>query len=209
MDGYLGRRTNYNFPSLSEGQLPEDPIKGVLNWVNHAVQAELQEPTAMAIATVNAEGKPSNRFVLLRGIDEEGFIFYTNYESRKGLELSQNNNVAAVMWWAELARQVRIEGKAIKLDREASAKYFADRPRESQIVSSLSPQSRPIESTQFIREALVTDTGDEPIPYPENWGGFRIIPEVIEFWQGQPARLHDRFQYRRVDGGWNIIRLAP
>ena len=170
------------------------------------------EHTAMCLSTVSTEGCPSSRFVLLREVDSRGMTFYTNYGSRKSREIEENPNVSATFWWARLERQVRIEGRAERVSREESEAYFRSRPRESQIASSVSPQSQVIDDRDAL-DAEIARLAEEfegcEVPYPEHWGGYRIVPKVIEFWQGRPARVHDRFRYTRSGDAWVIERLAP
>jgi pyridoxamine 5'-phosphate oxidase len=172
----------------------------------------LLEPTAMTLATATPDGRPSARMVLLRGFDERGFCFYTNYESRKGIELAANPRAALVLWWGELERQVRIEGTVTRTSREESEAYFHSRPPGSQLSAAASPQSRVIEGRATLERRvaeLATGSPDGKVPLPEFWGGYRLAHEVVELWQGRPNRLHDRLRYRRVGDAWRIERLAP
>jgi pyridoxamine 5'-phosphate oxidase len=166
----------------------------------------------MTLATATPDGRPSARMVLLRGFDERGFCFYTNYESRKGIELAANPRAALVFWWGELERQVRIEGTVSATSREESEAYFHSRPPGSQLSAAASPQSRVIEGRAILERRvaeLATGSTDGKVPLPEFWGGYRLAHEVVEFWQGRPNRLHDRLRYRRVGAAWRIERLAP
>jgi pyridoxamine 5'-phosphate oxidase len=166
----------------------------------------------MTLATATPDGRPSARMVLLRGFDERGFCFYTNYESRKGGELAANPNAALVFWWGELERQVRIEGRVERTSRSESEAYFRSRPPGSQLSAAASPQSQVIDGRAVLEERvarLATGQKDGEVPLPGFWGGYRLVPEVVEFWQGRPNRLHDRLRYRRAGDRWRIERLAP
>lgn len=182
-------------------------------WFEEALSAELPEPNAMHLATVSAEGQPSGRVVLLKGLDDGGFSFYTNYQSRKGRELEDNPNCALTFFWPELERQVRIEGSAHRLPDETSDAYFTSRPRNSQIGAWASPQSTVILNRDILetrmQDLLSRFSGDEPLDRPRQWGGFVVIPNTVEFWQGRPSRLHDRIRYVRAESNWQIQRLAP
>jgi pyridoxamine 5'-phosphate oxidase len=190
-----------------------DPIRLFKKWFDAAVKAELNEPNAMTLATASRDGKPSARMVLLKGFDERGFVFYTNYQSRKGRELEQNPRAALVLFWQPLARQIRIEGRVTKVTSEESDAYFHSRPLGSRFSASISKQSAVIPSRDVLLEKLKKieekyPKGDPPRPI--HWGGFRVHPNEIEFWQGGAFRLHDRIRYRRSrDGGWRVDRLSP
>lgn len=206
-------RISYSQATLE--QVDPDPLKQLEAWLNAAIQAELVEPQAMTLGTVDAGGRPSSRVVLLRGLGPEGLLFFSNYHSHKGRDLEVNPFACLNFFWGPLERQVRIEGRSEKLSAAESEAYFASRPRESQIASAASPQSQIIGSRAVLEEkiqALETEF-PEHIPRPEHWGGYRLVPDLFEFWQGRPARLHDRFQYRLegVQEGrvWQISRLAP
>jgi pyridoxamine 5'-phosphate oxidase len=205
-------RREYAREALAEADVDADPVVQFGRWFERAEQAGLLEPTAMTLATATPDGRPSARMVLLRGFDERGFCFYTNYESRKGIELAANPRAALVFWWGELERQVRIEGTVSATSREESEAYFHSRPPGSQLSAAASPQSRVIEGRAILERRvaeLATGSTDGKVPLPEFWGGYRLAHEVVEFWQGRPNRLHDRLRYRRVGAAWRIERLAP
>ncbi|RMF92230.1 MAG: pyridoxamine 5'-phosphate oxidase [Nitrospinota bacterium] len=198
---------------LDEADLDADPFRQFQQWFAEAVAAQLPLPHAMILATATPEGKPSARTVLLKGFDEKGFVFYTNYESRKGIELAANPWAALVFYWAALERQVRIEGRVEKVSPSESDAYFRSRPWKSRLSAWASPQSRVIPDRQTLEsemETLMLTYQDQEVPRPPYWGGYRLYPLSIEFWQGHPDRLHDRLRYRRCEGGgWQIERLAP
>ena len=198
---------------LHETDVAANPFDQFRTWLDQALAAQLPQPLGMALATATADGLPSNRMVLLRGFDEKGFVFFTNYESRKAHELDSNPQAALVFYWAELDRQVRIEGHVERISAAESDAYFQSRPRGSRLGAWASPQSQIIASRAVLEhrmEELVAKYGDADIPRPSHWGGYRAIPVVIEFWQGQPNRLHDRLRYRRLDeNSWQLERLAP
>ena len=205
-------RREYAREGLAEADVDADPVVQFGRWFEQAEQAGLLEPTAMTLATATPDGRPSARMVLLRGFDERGFCFYTNYESRKGIELAANPRAALVLWWGELERQVRIEGTVTRTSREESEAYFHSRPPGSQLSAAASPQSRVIEGRATLERRvaeLATGSPDGKVPLPEFWGGYRLAHEVVELWQGRPNRLHDRLRYRRVGDAWRIERLAP
>ena len=205
-------RREYAREALAEADVDADPVVQFGRWFEQAEEAGLLEPTAMTLATATPDGRPSARMVLLRGFDERGFCFYTNYESRKGTELAANPRAALVFWWGELERQVRIEGTVSVTSREESEAYFHSRPPGSQLSAAASPQSRVIGDRAVLERRvaeLATATHDGKVPLPEFWGGYRLVHEVVEFWQGRPNRLHDRLRYRRAGGAWKIERLAP
>ncbi|RMD71882.1 MAG: pyridoxamine 5'-phosphate oxidase [Bacteroidetes bacterium] len=206
-------REEYKRAELSRATLDEDPIKQFEKWFKEAMETVEKDPNAMSLATVNAEGQPSLRTVLLKYFDHRGFVFFTNYESRKARDIAVNPRVALLFPWLVLERQVKIEGVAEKVSFQETARYFATRPRGSQIGAWVSPQSRVIESRQFLMqkfEEMKAKFGQGEVPVPKHWGGYRVVPHIIEFWQGRPNRLHDRFQYsRQPDGTWRIDRLAP
>ncbi len=207
-------RKDYASAPLEREALHADPIEQFRHWFQEALQADLPEPNAMVLATVGLAGKPAARVVLLKGLTDQGFIFYTNYLSRKGLELAHTHAAALVFNWLELHRQVRVEGEVVKLSPEASTEYFQSRPKGSQIGAWASPQSRPVQDRAELESRVQAFeeeyAGHTVLPRPQHWGGYLVIPEMIEFWQGRPSRMHDRFQYLRTeDGGWKVDRLAP
>jgi len=199
-----------------EGLLPEhlhpDPVVQFRNWFREAEQAGAPQPEAMTLATADRQGRPSARIVLLRGVDERGFVFFTNYTSRKGEELRDNPAAALLFYWPEISRQVRIEGRVAPLDPAASDTYFAGRPRGSQLGAHASPQSRTIPDRALLErqyDEITRKFANREVPRPGHWGGYRLIPEEIEFWQQGEHRLHDRLRYRRREKGWSVERLAP
>ncbi|WP_263840090.1 pyridoxamine 5'-phosphate oxidase [Salinibacter sp.] len=208
-------RQEYARAELSRDHVTDDPIKQFRAWFDEAEDAELEEPNAMTLATAATDGTPSARIVLLKGLDDRGFHFYTNYESRKGTDLSQNPHAALVFLWKPLERQVRIEGTVERLPAEESTEYFHRRPRGAQMGAWASPQSRVVDSRADLEENLDTVKAEyedeDEIPRPSHWGGYVVRPTEIEFWQGRPNRLHDRLRYRRSDpaGDWTLERLAP
>ena len=205
-------RQDYRAASLFENEVAADPISQFKSWFSDALQSQLYEPNVMTFATGDSDGKPSARIVLLKGFDENGFVFFTNYDSKKGKDLIENPQAALVFFWAELERQVRIEGVVSKIDSESSESYFHSRPVGSQIGAIASPQSAIIEDRSILEQKvneLTEQYQGSTIPRPENWGGYLVEPKHIEFWQGRSSRLHDRIVYNFVDGQWIISRLAP
>jgi pyridoxamine 5'-phosphate oxidase len=205
-------RKEYTRVGLDKADLHPDPIVQFHEWFEKVIDADLHEPNAMIVATASTDGKPSARTVLLKGYDERGFVFYTNYEGRKADEIEANPMCALLFYWGELERQVRIEGRASRLSGEESDAYFAGRPRGSRLGAWASEQSRPVEDRSVLEErvrALEAEYEGLEIPRPPFWGGYRVEPEEIEFWQGRENRLHDRLVYRREDGAWRIERLQP
>lgn len=206
-------RNEYTRAGLDETDLRPDPLAQFRGWFEDALAAGLHEPNAMTLATATPDGKPSARVVLLKGFDERGFVFYTNYEGRKGEELARNPRAALVFYWGELERQVRIEGRASRVPERESDAYYASRPRGSRLGAWASEQSRPVESREVLESrlrALEREYEGREVPRPPFWGGYRVEPEAVEFWQGRQNRLHDRIVYRRRGaGGWEIERLQP
>ena len=206
-------REDYRAKTLTINEINDNPFLQFQQWFQDALDSKIKETNAMTIATVNSNGQPSARIVLLKGFDERGFIFYTNYNSKKGQELAINPKIAAVFFWKELERQIRIEGTTKKISRTASLAYFQSRPKGSQIGAWASPQSQVIVN-RTILENNVTALQEKykeanQLPIPEHWGGYIIQPSLIEFWQGRSSRLHDRINYTLADGKWKIERLAP
>jgi pyridoxamine 5'-phosphate oxidase len=198
--------------SLTEGELDPDPVRQFHRWIEEATLSEVAEPNAMALATATPEGRPSARIVLLRGYDERGFAFFTNYESRKGRELDANPHAGLVFHWHDLERQVRVEGRVERVSVEESDTYFQSRPAGSRLGAWASRQSEVLPDRTVLEarnRALEIQYPDGQIPRPEHWGGYRVVPAVIEFWQGRPSRLHDRLRYTRSDRGWLVERLSP
>lgn len=204
-------RQDYRTANLSESDVNNNPIQQFKKWFQEAIDAKLYEPNVMTLATSDRFGKPSARIVLLKGIDDNGFVFYTNYDSKKGHNILENPQAALVFFWPELERQVRVEGLVSKVDEQTSTDYFHSRPLGSQIGAAASPQSQIINraSLEHKVEQLTAQYADAEIPRPSHWGGYLVEPTHIEFWQGRPSRLHDRIIYDLVEGSWIINRLAP
>jgi pyridoxamine 5'-phosphate oxidase len=205
-------RKEYISTGLDKADVDHDPVVQFHVWFENAIDADLHEPNAMILATATGEGKPSARTVLLKGYDERGFVFYTNYEGRKAGELETNPECALLFYWGELERQVRVEGTVSRISEQESDAYFASRPRGSRLGAWASQQSRPVEHRSVLEErirALEAEYEGREIPRPPFWGGYRVEPEEIEFWQGRESRLHDRLVYRREDGAWRMERLQP
>ena len=197
---------------LDEKVIDRDPIRQFQTWFNDAIAAKLPMPDAMTLATATPDGKPSARMVLLKQVDDDGFVFYTNYHSIKAAQLDANPYAALVFYWSQLDRQVRVEGSVTKTSPEESREYFRTRPRESQIGAWASEQSEVILSREVLEQRaleLETQYSDREIDCPEHWGGYRVKPERIEFWKSRTGRLHDRILYERTADGWSISRLAP
>ncbi|MFT3880082.1 MAG: pyridoxamine 5'-phosphate oxidase [Gemmatales bacterium] len=205
-------RKEYSQAGLTEADLHADPIEQFRGWFQQALAASLPEPYAMTLATVSPDGQPSARIVLLRQVDQKGFQFYTNYRSHKGTDLSSNNQAALLFYWAELERQVRVEGVISKVEDSDSDNYFAQRPRGSQIAAVASAQSEVIADRSVLEQRVAELTAElegKPVPRPSHWGGYRLKPDSLEFWQGRPSRLHDRLRYRWDKTRWIIERLSP
>jgi pyridoxamine 5'-phosphate oxidase len=211
MDSIAQLRKNYTFGQLSETDVPGNPLPLFKLWFDQAVRAECPEPNSMTLATANKAGNPSARIVLLKGADENGFSFFTNYESQKGKDLAVRPQAALLFHWHELERQVRIQGLVERVSAVESDEYFHSRPSASRIGAWASPQSSVIPNREFLEAAekeFKAEFGDAP-PRPEHWGGYRLRPTEIEFWQGRPSRLHDRIHYKLNGSSWQVNRLAP
>lgn len=205
-------RKEYKLKSLLENDVDANPIRQFQQWWNEAIKSNIEEPNAMTLATCNKNGKPSARIVLLKGLSNNGFVFFTNYESRKGKEIKENPHAGLVFFWKELERQVRIEGSVKKITEEESDEYFVLRPEQSRIGAWSSPQSSVIKNRDVLEEMFLKYTqqfSDGVIVRPPHWGGYVVTPNLIEFWQGRPNRLHDRLQYTLTNNKWVIERLAP
>jgi len=210
-------RTEYMRETLDESDVAAHPHRQFEHWFAEAMKAQLPEPNAMTLATIDPDGRPAARIVLLKIFDDRGFVFFTNYLSRKGRALAANPSAALLFFWPELERQVRIEGVAAPLEPKESAAYFSGRPRSSQLGAWASPQSEPIAGrgtleARFAEAEAQYSDASSPVPCPPHWGGYRLDPDAVEFWQGRASRLHDRIRYRRMRehaGAWVIDRLAP
>jgi pyridoxamine 5'-phosphate oxidase len=205
-------RKDYQYSVIGDDDFPVEPVHWFRSWLQEAIESGETEATAMVLSTVSAEWRPSARVVLLKSVDDQGFVFYSNYLSRKGIQLFGNHAAALTFYWPLTERQVRVEGMVAKTDPVESDTYFYSRPLESQVNAVISPQSSPISSRQQLereRERILFAEGSEAILRPEHWGGYRLKPDRIEFWQGRPGRLHDRIMYMLEGNVWNISRLAP
>jgi pyridoxamine 5'-phosphate oxidase len=206
-------RTEYAKASLDIASVSKDPLQQFEKWLTEAINAGVKEANAMCLATINADGRPSQRIVLLKGVEENKFLFYTNYQSKKGTHLAANPICALNFFWPDLERQVRIEGVVERVSVEKSTEYFQSRPRGSQLGAWVSPQSAAIKDRVLLENRLkeieTKFEGVEKLPRPQQWGGYAVDPMMFEFWQGRPSRLHDRIEFVKVDNDWKINRLAP
>ncbi len=205
-------RQNYSQSSLDEASVSADPFEQFAAWMNDVLKAEIKDPTAMTLSTVGADGSPSSRIVLLKGFDANGFVFFTNYESKKGRDFAANPNAVIHFFWAELERQINVRGSVTRTSAEESDEYFNSRPFESRVGACASNQSERIESRAILEDRvakLSEKYADGNVPRPPFWGGYRLRPERFEFWQGRPSRLHDRICYTLDGNDWKISRLSP
>jgi len=205
-------RRDYGELTLNEQTIDADPLVQFHLWFEEVLDKEQNDPTAMVLSTVDEQGYPDSRLVLLKGIDEGCFVFYTNYQSAKGIQLQNNPHAALNFYWPEMARQVRVRGLVEKVNKELSDSYFSSRPINSQLGAIASPQSQQIKDRTFLEQSLnqlIQEHGQKPIVRPKHWGGYKLIPDNIEFWQGRDNRLHDRIAYHRQDNTWRHHRLAP
>ncbi len=205
-------RKDYSKSELTERSVSADPFEQFATWMDEVLKSEVPEPTAMMLSTVSPEGRPSSRVVLLKGFDTDGFVFFTNYKSRKGRELANNPNAVIHFFWPELERQVNISGLASMVSAEESDEYFRTRPFASRVGAWASKQSEPIASRMILIKrvaGLVVKYASGNVPRPPHWGGYRLAPDRFEFWQGRESRLHDRICYELADGRWNLSRLSP
>ncbi|MFN2353226.1 MAG: pyridoxamine 5'-phosphate oxidase [Desulfopila sp.] len=205
-------RREYLKGGLQRKDLADDPLQQFTTWFEQAQKIDIADPTAMILATVDSAGRPSQRAVLLKYYDSDGFVFFTNYESRKAREIAGNPKVSLLFIWLELERQILITGDAAKISMAASARYFMSRPKESQVAAWVSSQSHTLSSRQMLLQKFAemkTRVGEGKVPLPSFWGGYKVVPDEYEFWQGRKNRLHDRFHYIPTNDGWQIERLAP
>ena len=212
MSDLSSRRKDYETAGLDIADVAADPIEQWQRWYSEAVAADCTEPNAFVLATIDADGWPQSRYLLVRGADQRGFAFFTNYESAKSHQLAKSGRASMLFTWLQLHRQVRVMGDVERLPEQESDEYFASRPRESQIGAWSSPQSQPIPDRQWLEqrvEQMAATFGDGPITRPTFWGGWLLRPRLFEFWQGRPSRLHDRIQYKPTNDGWQLSRLAP
>lgn len=205
-------RKDYSLTGLLEKDLARDPFRQFEKWLEEAIAAKVIEPNAMTLATSTRDGRPSARTMLLKGVDGRGFVFFTNYESRKGRELAENGRASLVFPWLALERQVIVEGDVARVPAEESEAYFRSRPHGSQLGAWVSRQSSVVADRASLEESfkkIERKYAGQPVPMPPHWGGFRLVPDAVQFWQGRRSRLHDRLRYRRTADGWIIERLAP
>jgi len=205
-------RTDYGKHYLLEGEVNKNPLEQFKVWLHEAIRFKVNEPNAMNVSTLNQEGYPTSRIVLLRDIDHEGFTFFTNYNSHKGIEVAHNPKVGLTFFWPELERQVRVCGEIVKVDEKVSDDYFNSRPRQSQLGALVSNQSAVLKDREELERAekeLEKKFAGKPVPRPKHWGGYLVKPVSVEFWQGRPSRLHDRLLYSKEGDNWNLTRLAP
>jgi len=213
MSNISDMRENYDRSTLDEQHVDSDAMKQFNSWFQEAIDEDVVEPNAMIMSTINSDGHPTSRTLLLKGVEDGGFVFYTNYNSDKGKEIAENPNISLLFLWKKVQRQVRISGIAHKIPKEQSEAYFHSRPKGSQIGAWVSPQSQVIANKDILEtrkaELIEQYKDDDELPLPEFWGGYKMKPQKIEFWQGRPNRLHDRLLYTLVDRKWKIERLAP
>ena len=210
--GIEDKRREYDYGKLTRDLLLDDPLKQFQLWMDQALQADIQDPTAMSVATVDSNGQPWSRMVLLKGFDSKGYVFYTNLGSHKAADIQANDRVCLHFPWLQMDRQVIISGHAQPLPKDEVLRYFSRRPRESQLAAWASQQSHPIDSRELLEQQFADIQqrfSGEEVPLPDFWGGYRVVPNKLEFWQGGESRLHDRFVYSLDNNGWLISRLAP
>lgn len=209
---FMRFRIEYSQRSLSETDVDADPIRQFRNWLSEAIAAKAHEPNAMTLATASTDGVPSARIVLLKDVDERGLSFFTNYQSRKGQDLESNPRASLVFYWPELERQVRIDGTVERTSTDESDRYFSRRPVKARVGSAASPQSQVVPNREYLEDRFRTLESQHPdgnIPRPPHWGGYRVLPTRLEFWQGRPSRLHDRIEYVKEGARWTARRVAP